>query len=163
MTIAIIVALARNGVIGRSNALPWRLPDDLKRFRALTLHNTVIMGRRTFESLPGPLKDRHCVVISRNPEWALTGDDTEKATSLEEALARARSSEIFIAGGASLYAQALARADRLYVTEVDATVTGDAFFPPYDPKDWRIAAQESHPADARHRYAFRFLVLERCH
>ncbi len=161
MTIALIVALARNGVIGVSNTLPWRLPDDLRRFRALTLHNTVIMGRRTFESLPGPLKDRHCVVISRDPAFVVQGSDTEKAASLEEALAQARSPEIFIAGGASLYAQTLARADRLYVTEVDAIVAGDAFFPPYDPKEWLVATEEPHPADARHPYAFRFLVLER--
>ena len=161
MTLALIVALARNNVIGISNSLPWRLPDDLKRFRALTLHNTVIMGRRTFESLPGPLKDRHCVVISRDPAFVVQGSDTEKTASLEEALAQARSPEIFIAGGASLYAQTLARADRLYVTEVDATVAGDAFFPRYDPKEWRVATEEPHPADARHRYAFRFLVLER--
>ncbi len=161
MTLALIVALARNNVIGISNSLPWRLPDDLKRFRALTLHNTVIMGRRTFESLPAPLKDRHCVVVSRDPGFAVGGDDTETAASIEEALARARSQEIFIAGGASLYAQTLAQADRLYVTEVDATIAGDAFFPPYDPKEWRVATEEPHPADARHHYAFRFLVLER--
>lgn len=161
MTIALIVALARNRVIGVANALPWRLPDDLKRFRMLTLHNTVIMGRRTFESLPGPLKERHCIVISRNVSFAVTGDDTEKAATLEEALARARSPEVFIAGGASVYAQALPRADRIYLTEVNATIAGDAFFPSYDPKGWRIVTEASHSADSRHPYAFRFLVLER--
>ncbi len=163
MTITLIVALARNRVIGISNTLPWRLPDDLKRFRALTLHHTVIMGRKTYESLPAPLKDRHCVVISRNPGFAVTGDNTERAASLEEALARAQSPEIFIAGGASLYAQALGRADRLYLTEVDTTVDGDAFFPAYNLNEWHTATETFHPADARHLYSFRFLVLERRH
>lgn len=161
MTLALIVALARNRVIGLSNTLPWRLPDDLKRFRALTLHNTVIMGRRTYESLPGPLKERHCIVVSKNPAYAVIGEDTETARSLEEALTLARSPEIFIAGGASVYVQALPRADRLYLTEVEASVEGDAFFPSYNPKEWRITSETSHPADARHLYPFRFLVLDR--
>ena len=161
MSIALIAALARNGVIGVNNTLPWRLPDDLRRFRALTLNHTVIMGRRTFDSLPGPLRDRHCIIVSRDPAFMPTGNTTEVAPSIEEALAQARSEEIFVAGGASLYAQTLERADRLYLTEVETTLEGDAFFPPYDRRDWREVRHEVHASDTRHPYAFHFLTLDR--
>ncbi|HUW97448.1 MAG TPA: dihydrofolate reductase [Acidiferrobacter sp.] len=161
MTLTLIVAVAHNGVIGQKNTLPWRLPDDLRRFRGLTLHHSVIMGRRTFESLPGPLVDRHCIVVSRDTGFLEKTEGVEVAPSIEEALGRARSDEIFVAGGASLYAQTLARADRLYLTEVQADIVGDAFFPSYDQRDWREVASEAHVADARHSYAFRFVTLER--
>jgi len=161
MSIALIAALTRNRVIGQNNTLPWRLPDDLRHFRSLTLHQTVIMGRRTFDSLPGALKDRHCIIVSRDRAFLPVGDDIEVAPSIEDALGRAKSREIFIAGGASLYAQTLVRADRLYLTEVEASVEGDAFFPVYDPNDWQQVANEAHASDARHPYAFRFLVLDR--
>lgn len=160
MTLTLLAAVARNGIIGRDNGLPWRLPDDLRRFRALTLGKTVVMGRKTYESLPGSLPGRHSVVVSRDQAFAAP-HDIEVARSLEEALARARSTEIFIIGGASLYRQTLDRADRLYVTQIDADIEGDASFPTYDPQDWELVADEPHPADARHAHAFRFLRLER--
>ncbi len=162
MTLSLLAAVARNGTIGRDNALPWRLPDDLRRFRALTLGKTVIMGRKTYESLPGSLPGRHSVVVSRDPVFAAgAAHDIEVVGSLEEALARARSTEVFIIGGASLYRQTLERADRLFLTQIDADIEGDASFPAYDPQDWELVADEPHPADDRHAYTFHFLRFER--
>ncbi|WP_297396068.1 dihydrofolate reductase [Acidiferrobacter sp.] len=161
MKLALLAAVARNGAIGRDNGLPWHLPDDLRRFRALTLGKTVIMGRKTYESLPGALPGRHSIVVSRDGRYRAVRQDAQVAGSLDEALAQARSTEVFIIGGASLYQQTLARADRLYLTEIDADVAGDAFFPRYDPADWETIADEAHRADDRHPHAFRFLTLER--
>ena len=161
MRLALLVAVARNGTIGRDNGLPWHLPDDLRRFRALTLGKTVIMGRKTHESLPGTLPGRHSIVVSRDRRYEAAREDAEVVGSLDDALGRARSTEVFIIGGASLYAQTLARADCLYLTEIDADVTGDAFFPRYDRADWETLADEAHRADDRHSHAFRFLTLER--
>ena len=161
MTLILLAALARNGTIGRDNGLPWRLPDDLRRFRALTLGKTVIMGRKTYESLPGSLPGRHSVVVSRDKGFGGAPQEIEVARSLEEALARARSTEVFIIGGASLFQQTLGRADRLYLTQIDADIEGDASFPAYEPTDWQIVAEERHPADDRHLYSFRFVTLER--
>ncbi len=161
MTLTLLAAVARNGIIGRENGLPWRLPDDLRRFRTLTLGKTVVMGRKTYESLPGSLPGRHSIVVSRDQGFAAAPHDIEVARSLEEALARARSTEIFIIGGASLYRQTLDRADRLYLTQIDADIEGDSSFPAYDPQDWELVADEPHMADDRHAHAFRFLKLER--
>jgi dihydrofolate reductase len=159
--LALLAAVARNGAIGRDNGLPWHLPDDLRRFRALTLGKTVIMGRKTYESLPGALPGRHSIVVSRDRRYRAVRKDAQVAGSLDEALAQARSTEVLIIGGASLYQQTLARADRLYLTEIDADVAGDTFFPRYDPADWETIADEAHRADDRHPHAFRFLTLER--
>ncbi|WP_298134763.1 dihydrofolate reductase [Acidiferrobacter sp.] len=160
MRLAILAAVARNGTIGDDNRLPWHLPDDLRRFRALTLGKTVIMGRKTHESLPGPLPGRHSVVVSRDAGYVAHGD-AEVVGSLDEALRRARPPEAFIIGGASLYRQTLALAHRLYLTQIEADVGGDAVFPPYDRSRWEVIAEEAHPADDRHPYNFRFLTLER--
>lgn len=161
MPIALIAAFSINRAIGKDNTLPWRLPEDLQRFKRLTLHHTVIMGRRTFESLPGPLRDRHCLIVSRDPGFRPSGDNISVTSSLKDALDQNPSEEIFIAGGASLYAQTLGHADRLYLTEVQAVVAGDAFFPEYNADDWREVASEYHPADTRHAHAFRFVTLDR--
>ncbi len=161
MRLALLAAVARNGTIGRDNRLPWHLPDDLRRFRMLTLGRTVIMGRKTHESLPGALPGRHSIIVSRDSGYEAAREDVEVVASLEDALGRARSTEVFIIGGASLYEQTLARADRLYLTEIDADVAGDAFFPSYDRGEWETFADEAHPADDRHSHAFRFLTLER--
>ncbi len=161
MRIAILAAVARNGTIGRDNRLPWHLPDDLRRFRALTLGKTVIMGRKTYESLPGALPGRHSIIVSRDLKDSPAGNDIELARSLEDALGRGRSSEVFVIGGASLYRQILPQAHRLYLTEIDAEIAGDAFFPAYDRADWAVVTDEAHPADDRHPHSFRFLTLER--
>jgi dihydrofolate reductase len=157
--IAIIAALASNRVIGRGNRLPWHLPDDLRHFKRLTLGRPIIMGRRTWESLPGLLPHRTHVVVTRDPDYRAKGAVVVR--SLEEALAVAGGEEALVVGGAQLYALALPRASRLYLTLVDAQVEGDAFFPEIDPAAWREVAREPHAADERHAYPFAFVTLER--
>jgi len=156
MRINIIAAVAKNRAIGKGNQLIYRLPDDLKRFKALTTGHTVIMGRKTFESLPkGALPNRRNMVLSRNPALSLEG--CECFTSLEEALAHcSKDEDIYIIGGASVYEQALSLANRLCLTEIDDTPEGaDAFFPQYD--GWRAVAKEEHPRDGKHAHNFAFI------
>jgi len=160
MTLSVIVAMASNGVIGSGGKLPWHLPDDLRRFKALTLGHPVIMGRRTWESMGKPLAGRRNLVVSRRSDWNAEG--AEVVPSLAEALARcAAAEEVFVIGGAELYREALLRADRLYITRVQAHVPGDARFPSWDETAWRLETEEHHPADARHAHAFRFCVYTR--
>src|SRR5260370_4260992 len=131
MSLALIAAVARNGVIGRANALPWRLPADLKRFKTLTLGHTLMMGRKTFESIGRPLPGRTMVVISRGGFRAPEG--VQVVATVEEALAAAAAdSEVFVAGGAEIYQQTIARADRLYLTHIDSDFEGDTRFPDFD-------------------------------
>ena len=158
--LSIVVAVARNGVIGRENRLPWRLPADLRHFKQVTMGKPMIMGRRTWESLPGLLPGRRHIVLSREPGYLAEG--AEVATSLEQALELAGdAAEVMIIGGARLYEQALPLAQRLYLTEVDAEIEGDAHFPEFDSSCWRETASSEHPADERNEYSCRFRVLER--
>jgi dihydrofolate reductase len=158
--IAIIAAMAENRVIGRNNALPWHLPEDLKRFKRLTLGHAVIMGRRNYESIGRPLPGRRNIVVTRRPDYEAPG--CVVVHSPAEALAAAEDDEeIFVIGGAELYAQFLPSAHRLYLTLVHAEVDGDTLFPAFDWSDWQETARETHPPDARHPYAYSFLVLER--
>jgi dihydrofolate reductase len=151
--ISIIVAVARNGVIGREGALPWRLPADLRRFKALTMGHTIIMGRKTHESIGRLLPGRRSVIISRQPGYAVP--DAVVADSLEAAIAAAGDSpELYVIGGGEIYLAALPVADRLLVTEVDATPTGDAQFPPIDRTVWRETAREAHQTPDGLHYAF---------
>lgn len=151
--ISIIAAVARNGVIGRDNAMPWHLSDDLKRFRALTTGHPIIMGRRTHESLGRPLPKRRNIVISRDPAFVAPGCEVQP--SLGAALvACADASEVFIIGGAQLYAAALALADCLQLTEIDADFDGDTRFPQFDRRQWREAAREHGRAEADFDYDF---------
>jgi dihydrofolate reductase len=159
--ISIIAALAANRVIGRNNDLPWRLPADLRHFRQLTTGHAVILGRRNYESIGKLLPNRTNIVITRQRDYTAPG--CLVAHSLADALVMAGNDpEIFVIGGAEIYAQALPLADRLYLTHVEAEVPGDTFFPEFDIADWREMVSESHPADADHAYAFRFVTLERC-
>jgi dihydrofolate reductase len=154
-TLTLIAAIARNGVIGIDNRLPWRLPADLKRFKALTLGHTVIMGRKTWESLPEnfrPLPGRHNVVVTRDPAYQ-TGDATV-VDSLPAAIAAAGDSPAFVIGGAELYKAALPLADHLQLTEIDATFAGDTWFPAIDPGKWRETSRETHHDEAGFDYAF---------
>ncbi len=155
MRINIIAAVARNRAIGRDNKLIYWVPDDLKRFKALTTGHTIIMGRKTFESLPkGALPNRRNVVLSRDASLSLEG--CECFSSLGEALAGCKVDEdVYIIGGASVYEQAIGVADRLCLTEIDDTPEGaDAFFPPYD--GWHAVSREEHVKDERHAYNFAF-------
>jgi dihydrofolate reductase len=158
--ISLIAAMARNGVIGRDNRLPWRLPADLQHFKALTLGKPMVMGRRTWESLPGLLPGRRHIVVSRNPEYRADGVD--RVSSIDEAIRLLQASpEIMIVGGAQLYAAILPNADRLYLTRVDAEVAGDAKFPEIDWSQWQETARESRPADESNPYACTFLTYDR--
>jgi dihydrofolate reductase len=158
--VSLIVAMSENRVIGRAGGLPWHLPDDLKHFKRLTLERTVIMGRKTFESIGRPLPQRRNVVITRNRGWSAEG--VEVAHSLPEALARtAWGDEIFVIGGEQVYRDALPLADRIYLTLVHAAVEGDAYFPRFDQSQWRVTQSINHLADDRHAHAFTFLLYER--
>lgn len=161
MRVALIAAVAENGVIGRAGDLPWRLPADLKQFKARTLGHPVVMGRKTWESLRAPLAGRLNLVVTRNARYAAEG--AEVVSSLEQAIARAEEvdGEVWIIGGADLYAAALPLADQLVITHVQAEVEGDARFPEVDWSAWRLVEEEAHAADAKHAHAFRVAVYER--
>lgn len=156
--ISIIVAMAENRVIGNDNSLPWHLPADLKHFKALTVGKPIIMGRNTWESLPGRLPDRLHIVITANPDYV--ADGCVVVHSLEQALVAAGDvPEVMIIGGAMLYAQALPLADRLYLTLVETQAEGDAIFPEYSQEQWREVECECHAADEKNPYAYRFYTL----
>jgi dihydrofolate reductase len=160
MVISIIVAVAENGAIGSNNRLPWHLPDDLKRFKALSLGKPVVMGRRTFDSIGRPLPGRTNIVVSRDAGRAIEG--ALVVHSLDQALAAAGDvPEIVVIGGAEIFRQVLPRTDTIHLTRVWARVDGDVFFPALDPTQWRETAVEHHAADARHQYAFSFFTLQR--
>jgi dihydrofolate reductase len=158
--LSLIAAVAENGVIGAQGALPWRLPDELAHFKRTTLGKPVLMGRRTFVSLRRALPGRTNVVLSRAPGFAAPG--ALAARDLDAALALvAGAPEIVVIGGAALYAEALPRAQRIYLTRVRARPSGDAFFPELDPADWRESLVLEHPADSSHAHAFSIFQLER--
>ncbi|MTI31058.1 dihydrofolate reductase [Xanthovirga aplysinae] len=159
---SIIVARGKNGVIGRNNQLIWRLPKDLKFFKQKTMGHHIIMGRKTFESMGKPLPGRTSVIITRNPDYKVEGAIV--AHSLEEALnvcQKANQKEVFIIGGADIYKQALSLADIIYVTEVEASFDGDAFFPEMDLTDWKLEWKEKHDVDEKHLYPFLFTMWKR--
>jgi dihydrofolate reductase len=165
--LAIVVARARNGVIGRAGGLPWRLKSDMAWFKANTLGKPVIMGRTTWDSLPRrPLPGRTNIVLSREAELELPGavvcDRWEEALAIaREQAAEDGAEEVCVIGGEAVFALALPKARRLYLTEVDAEVDGDARFPDFDESGWREARREAHPAGEADDYPFVFRVLER--
>ena len=160
MRISLIAALARNRVIGRDNQLPWRLSADLKHFKALTMGKPIVMGRKTWESIGKPLPGRTNIVVTRDSGF--TAEGCCVMHSIEAALVAAKDAEeVMIMGGANLYAQLLPRADRLYLTEVQADVSGDAWFPEITEIQWRELERESHRADENNEFDYDFVVLER--
>ncbi len=157
-TLSIIVAMARNRVIGIHNTLPWHLPEDLKRFRALTMGHHIVMGRKTYESLGRLLPGRTTVIVTRNANYAVEG--ALIANSLKQAIKMcARDDEIFLIGGAELYQDALKVANKLYVTEIELAVEGDAFFPEIDLNIWKATARETHQSD--NGLVFHYLTYQR--
>ena len=156
MKLSIVAAVARSGVIGRDGGLPWRLPEDLARFRELTSGHAVVMGRRTWESLPvrfRPLPGRRNVVVTGNPSWR--EDGAERAASLEDAFALLAAEEkVFVIGGGALFAEALPLADELHLTEIDLDVAGDTFFPEWDRDAFQEISREPFVADDCTPYAF---------
>ncbi len=155
--VSLIVARAANGVIGAHNTLPWRLPEDLKYFRARTMGHPIIMGRKTWDSLGRPLPGRRNLVVSRNPNFAAPGAET--FTSLDAALAACTDEEVFVIGGALLYAQALPLVTRLYLTEIHQDFDGDAYFTALEAAHWLETSRETHQSESGLRYSL--VVLER--
>lgn len=159
MLVSLLVAADRNLAIGRDNDLPWRLPDDLKRFKTLTLGKPVLMGRKTAESLGRALPGRVNLVLTRSGRAPFDGMQT--VASVDEALAIARdgnAAELCVIGGAEIYALTLSLADKLYVTHVDTVVAeADAFFPDVDASRWKVVNRESHAADNKHAFPFEFV------
>jgi dihydrofolate reductase len=158
--LTLIAALARNRAIGRDNAMPWRLPEDLRRFKRLTLGHAVIMGRKTFESIGSPLPGRDNIVITRSPDWSPPG--CAVVHSLDAALASVESrGEAFVIGGAQIYALAMPLAQRLYLTEIERDFDGDAFFPEYDPSAWREVSRERRVESGADGLGYAFVEYER--
>jgi dihydrofolate reductase len=157
--VTLVVARATNGVIGRDGTLPWRISADLKRFKRLTMGSVMIMGRRTFDSLPGLLPGRRHIVLTRDREWS--ADGAEVAHSVEEALALAGNEPVSVIGGAEIFELLLPYGDRLELTEVLGDIPGDTMMAdPRETGNWREVAREDHSAEAG-TPAFRFVTLER--
>ncbi len=160
MRIALIVAMAENRVIGRNNQLPWRIPADLRHFKALTLGKPVIMGRKTYESIGRPLPGRDNIVVTADSGYQAEG--CQVVHSVVQALEAAGScEEAMIIGGANLYRQTLENADRLYLTLVKAEPEGDTWFPEIELQQWREIERQAHTADESNEYDYDFVVLER--
>jgi dihydrofolate reductase len=158
--ISLLVAVTENGVIGRDSGMPWHLPDDLKHFKALTLAKPVLMGRKTFDSIGRPLPGRTNIVLTRTPGWSVPG--VTVVPDLDAAIRAAGSvPELVVAGGAQVYALALPRATRIYLTRIHAVIAGDTRLPEIADTEWRETSRELHPIDARHPYAMSFVTLER--
>ena len=152
--------MAENRVIGADNALPWRLPDDLKRFRRLTTGHPVIMGRKNHQSIGRPLPDRLNIVVTRDRSFRAPGCTV--VHSIADAFAVAgTAAEVFVIGGADVYAQTLSAATRMYLTLVHAEISGDTHFPNFDRRQWTESARERHAPDGAHAHAFSFVTLER--
>ena len=158
--LSLIVAVAENGVIGRRGTLPWHISADLKRFKQLTMGHTIIMGRRTWHSLGRALPGRRSIVVSRNSQFQAPGADV--APSLDAALMLAvGDTEAFVIGGASLYEEALPKADKLYITRVEAAVEGDTYFPEFDASHWRLVEPGQAEVDTASGLRYRFEGYER--
>jgi dihydrofolate reductase len=156
--VTIVIARAENGVIGKDGKLPWHLPEDLKRFKALTTGTSMVMGRKTFDSLGRLLPNRQHIVLTRDPAWSAEGADV--ATDVAGALALAREPRISVIGGAEIVCLFHALADRVELTEVHAAVEGDTILPPFDHAHWRETARETHAA-SEGRPAYSFVTLTR--
>jgi dihydrofolate reductase len=157
---SLVVAMAANRVIGRDNALPWRLPADLAHFKKVTMGHPIVMGRRTYESIGRPLPGRMNIVVTRNAAFQAPGCTVVR--SLDAAWkAAGDAGEVCVIGGTSLFAETLPIADVIHLTEVEADVPGDTYFPEFDRSQWREKEIARQPADARHAYPIRILELER--
>lgn len=159
--IHLVSAVSRNGVIGRENGLPWYLPADLQHFRELTLGKTVLMGRSTFESIVDsmhqPLPDRRNVVITRDQNFSYPGVDV--VHSVDSALRC--DDDLFVIGGAVLFREMIDIADKMHLTEIQADIVGDTYFPQYESNEWRELKRDHHPADEQNQYSFDFVEYER--
>lgn len=159
MKIAIIAAVAQNNAIGLNNQLIWHLPADLQFFKKTTLNKTIIMGRKTFDSIGKALPKRTNIVISSNAQLQAPG--CVVVHTLQEAIAKADAEEVFIVGGANIYAQSMQMADKLYITHVHHQFEADTFFPEIDTQIWKVSSREDHFKDDKHAYDFSFVIYER--
>ena len=164
MKISMIAAMAHHRVIGKDQKMPWHLPADLAFFKKTTLGSPILMGRKTYESIGRPLPGRLNLVVTRNPNLKIEG--CEVVSSLEQALSIAEekssaSKEIFIVGGSHLYKSFLEKADRLYLTMIDAEIAGDTFFPDYTQYNWKEVERIEHQVDAKNAYPYSFVTLDR--
>lgn len=158
--VSLIVAMANNRVIGINNTLPWHLPADLKHFKTLTMGHNILMGRKTYESIGKPLPGRTSVVITRNPNY--TAEGVIIARSLEDAIVMCGGDpEIYIIGGAELYRQAIQLADRIYLTEIELEITGDAHFTELDKNVWQESSRISHTPDEKNLHHYHFVTYDR--
>ena len=165
MKISIIVAMSENRVIGKNNQLPWHLPNDLKRFKTITLGKPVIMGPKTFESIGKILPGRQNIVLTHDPKWQAPHPDVWVVHSRDSALASAKSAnlgdEVMIMGGAGIYETFLPIADTIYLTKVEGDIEGDTYFPEMKGSDWKTTMQEKHLRDSTHSVDYTFMILER--
>jgi dihydrofolate reductase len=159
VTLSLIVAMTKNRVIGHHNKMPWHLPAELQYFKRITMGHPIIMGRKTYDSIGRPLPGRRNIVVTRNQDFSAPGIDV--VHSLREAIAACGGADAFITGGAALYAEALPLVDRLYITEIDATLEGDTFFPALNPVEWQEISRDERPRDAANRYDVALTVLDR--
>ncbi len=162
MILTLVVAAARNNVIGKDNQLLWRLPNDTRYFKNVTWGMPVVMGRKTYESLGKPLAGRTNIVLTRNSSWKAEGTTTVK--SLDDAIFLAKQmdvKELMVIGGGEIYKMAMPKASRIHITRVEAEPEGDAWFPEIDPLIWKMVSKQDFPADEKHQYAYSFQVWER--
>lgn len=159
-TITLIVAAAENNAIGKGNKMPWHLPNDFKYFKKNTLEHHIVMGRKTFESIGKALPGRRNIILTRDPDFRADGIET--CSTIEQVLAQSQDeNEIFIIGGAQIYAQTIAIADKVLLTRVHTTLDGDAFFQKLNPSEWALKSQDKHEKDEKHAYDYTFEVWER--
>lgn len=160
-TITMIAAAAENNALGKDNDLLWHLPDDFKRFKKLTIGHKIIMGRKTFESFPKPLPKRTHIIITRDTHYSVPYEHCIIVHSLEDALKQISEEDAFIIGGGEIYQQGEAFADIIELTRVHTSMPADTFFPEFDLTKWKLIAEEYHPTDEKHKYAFTYLTYKR--
>jgi dihydrofolate reductase len=157
--ISLISCMDNNRTIGLNNQLPWHLPEDLKYFKKVTMGHTIVMGRKTFESIGKPLPGRKNIVLTRDPHWKRDG--VEVYQSSEELMRNMKNEELFIIGGEEIYKLFINDAKRLYITKLDHSITGDAFFPEIS-EDWKVISEKTGPKNEANPFNYKFLVMERC-
>ena len=161
MRISLVVAASTNNVIGRDGALPWHLPEDLRRFKKLTTGKPIVMGRATFESIGRPLPERQNIVLTGQPDFTAPGCDIAADTAA--AISHAGTAEdLMVIGGAGVYTEFLPDAQRIYMTRIHVTIDGDTFFPELEQNAWQVNTSQEYPAGDERQYGFAFQVLERC-
>ena len=157
-TITMIAAAAENNALGKNNDLLWHLPDDFKRFKKLTTGHKIIMGRKTFESFPKPLPNRVHIIITRDQNYTVNFSDCIIVHSLEAALEEVKNEDCFVIGGGEIYKQSEAFCTKIELTRVHTSLEADTFFPEINPNNWKLIAEEYHPKDEKHAYAFSYLT-----